>query len=92
MACLAQSAGIDGVVASPQEAPLIRKMCGSEFLVVTPGIRPQAAATNDQKRIATPADAIQAGASQLVVGRPITAATSPVQAVEEIVKEIRGES
>ncbi|WP_312521017.1 orotidine-5'-phosphate decarboxylase [Anaerospora sp.] len=92
LACLAQSAGIDGVVASPQEAPLIRKMCGSEFLVVTPGIRPQASATNDQKRIATPADAIQAGASQLVVGRPITAAASPVQAVEEIVKEIRGES
>ncbi|WP_312202808.1 orotidine-5'-phosphate decarboxylase [Anaerospora hongkongensis] len=91
LACLAQSAGIDGVVASPQEAPLIREKCGPEFLVITPGIRPRSAAANDQKRVATPADAIKAGASRLVVGRPITAAPSPVQAVEQIVKAIRGE-
>lgn len=91
LACLAQSAGIDGVVASPQEAPLIREKCGPGFLVITPGIRPRSAAVNDQKRVATPADAIKAGASRLVVGRPITAAPSPALAVEQIVKEIRGE-
>lgn len=91
LACLAQSAGIDGVVASPQEAPLIREKCGPDFLVITPGIRPRSAAANDQKRVATPSDAIKAGASRLVVGRPITAAPSPVLAVEQIVKEIRGE-
>lgn len=88
LAQLAQAAGIDGVVASPQEAALIRAACGSEFVIVTPGIRPASAAVNDQRRIATPTEAIKSGANRLVVGRPITAAADPVQAVQEIIREL----
>jgi orotidine-5'-phosphate decarboxylase len=88
LARLAQSAGLDGVVASPREISAIRQACGPEFLIVTPGIRPASAATNDQARIATPASAIAAGADYLVVGRPITGAPDPVAAADAIVAEM----
>lgn len=88
LARLAQQAGIDGVVASPQEVPLIREACGRDFLIVTPGVRPAFAATDDQKRIMTPADAVAAGADYLVIGRPISAAADPVGAAEAILQEI----
>ena len=88
LATLAKKAGVDGVVASPQEVGLIREACGKDFLVVTPGVRPSFAATNDQKRIMTPADAVKTGADYLVIGRPIAAADNPVQAAQMIVDEI----
>lgn len=91
LAMLAQKAGLDGVVASPQEAEAIRLACGDEFIIVTPGIRPAGAAINDQSRIATPAGALKKGAHQLVIGRPITAAENPRQAVQDILKEMRDE-
>lgn len=89
LARLAQSAGLDGVVASPQEAEQIRAACGDEFIIVTPGIRPSGAAINDQSRIASPASALKNGAHHLVVGRPITAAQDPRQAVQAILQEMR---
>jgi orotidine-5'-phosphate decarboxylase len=88
LARLAQSAGLDGVVASPRETSAIRSACGSRFLIVTPGIRPASAAADDQARIATPASAIAAGADYLVVGRPITGAPDPVAAADAIVAEM----
>lgn len=88
LAKMAQDSGLDGVVASPQEAALIRKACGDEFLIVTPGVRPQGAESNDQSRIATPAMAMQNGATHLVVGRPITKAANPRAAAEQILKEM----
>ena len=88
LAKLAKQAGVDGVVASPQEVELIREACGRDFLVVTPGVRPSFASTDDQKRIMTPADAVKAGADYLVIGRPIAAAENPVQAAQLIVDEI----
>jgi orotidine-5'-phosphate decarboxylase len=88
LALLAKKAGIDGVVASPLEIPLIRAACGNDFLIVTPGVRPVFAATDDQKRVMTPGQAVAAGADYLVIGRPIAAAPDPLQAVEAIVDEI----
>ena len=88
LAKLAKEAGVDGVVASPLEAKLIREACGEDFLIVTPGIRPSFAATNDQKRIATPSSALQDGASRIVVGRPITQAKNPKEAVRLIIEEM----
>jgi orotidine-5'-phosphate decarboxylase len=92
LAQLAKSAGVDGVVASVEEARAIRKACGRDFLIVTPGVRPkgQAAASDqdDQARKATPAEAIRAGADFLVVGRPILAAADPRAAAQSIVDEI----
>jgi orotidine-5'-phosphate decarboxylase len=88
LARLAQSAGLDGVVASPREIAAIRRACGPHFVIVTPGIRPATAEVNDQARIATPASAVQAGADFLVVGRPITAALDPAAAAEAIVAEM----
>lgn len=90
LASLAAASGVDGVVASPQEIVAIRSIVTErEFLVVTPGIRPAQSSTNDdQKRIATPAFALDAGASYLVVGRPITAASNPQEAVEQIIAEM----
>lgn len=87
-AALAKQAGLDGVVASPQEAALIRKACGPDFLIVTPGVRPAGASIDDQSRIATPATALRAGASHLVIGRPIRAAADPGAAAEAILKEM----
>jgi len=91
---LAEASGVDGVVASPQEIETIRQTVSrSEFLVVTPGIRPATNDAGDQKRVATPAAAIAAGASYLVVGRPITGAPDPVAAANEIISEMeRGEA
>ncbi len=92
LAKLAQKAGVDGVVASVQEAKAIRKACGRDFLIVTPGVRPQdssaSAKKDDQARTATPRDAIRAGADFIVVGRPILAAPDPRAATQEIVDEI----
>jgi len=88
LATLAKKAGIDGVVASPREVPLIRAACGKDFLVVTPGVRPSFASTDDQKRVMTPAEAVDAGSDYLVIGRPISAAPDPAAAVEAIVDEI----
>ncbi len=94
LAKLAKSSGVDGVVASVQEARAIRKACGRDFLIVTPGVRPKdndsgtAAKTDDQARTATPTEAIKAGADFLVVGRPITAAPDPRAAAQSIVDEI----
>ena len=90
---LAESARVDGVVASPNEIQTIRNAVSNrEFLIVTPGIRPAANETRDQKRVATPAAAIAAGASYLVVGRPITGAYDPLAAAQEIIAEMeRGE-
>src|ERR1044071_6831667 len=86
---LAEKAGVDGVVASPQEIESIRRTVSrADFLVVTPGIRPIANEAGDQKRVATPAAAIAAGASYLVVGRPITGAPDPLKAAHEILAEI----
>jgi orotidine-5'-phosphate decarboxylase len=88
LAQLAKSAGMDGVVASAQEVKAIRRACGPKFLIVVPGIRPAATAANDQSRIATPAEAIRAGADYLVVGRPITAAQNPRTAALAVAQEI----
>jgi orotidine-5'-phosphate decarboxylase len=85
---LAQQAGFDGVVASGQEAALVRQVVGRDFLVVTPGIRPAGASEGDQTRVMTPAAAIAAGASHLVVGRPITQAADPKAAAEKILSEM----
>ena len=84
----ALDAGAHGVVASPQEAALARRIGGEGFLVVTPGVRPAGAAMDDQQRAATPADALTAGASHLVVGRPITAADNPRAAALAIAGEM----
>jgi orotidine-5'-phosphate decarboxylase len=87
---LAESAGVDGVVASPQEIETIRNVIpNSNFLIVTPGIRPTHNESADQKRVATPAAAISAGASYLVVGRPITGAPDPATAAQQIVAEMQ---
>ena len=88
LAKLAQDSGLDGVVASPKEVRAIREACGKDFCLVIPGIRPAWAASNDQKRIMTPKEAIQAGADYIVVGRPITAASDPVEAAQKILLEI----
>jgi len=88
LARLAKDSGMDGVVASPLEIEPIRAVCGPDFLIVTPGVRPSFAVADDQKRIMTPAQAVVAGADYLVIGRPIAAAVDPVQAAELITDEI----
>ena len=88
LAELSQKAGLDGVVASPLEIELIRKVCGNDFVIVTPGIRPEWAASNDQHRMMTPSEATAAGADYIVVGRPITASDNPREAVKRILQEI----
>lgn len=88
LAKLAQDAGMDGVVASPLEAERIRQVCGDDFLIVTPGVRPAFAASDDQKRVATPAGALRSGASALVIGRPVTQAADPREAVKLITEEM----
>ena len=88
LAKLARDSGLDGVVCSAQEAALLRKQCGDEFCLVTPGIRPAQASLDDQSRVMTPLAALQSGSSYLVIGRPITRAADPLQAVLDINKEI----
>lgn len=87
LAKTAKKAGADGVICSALEVEQLRQNLGSDFLYVTPGIRPQGAATNDQSRVATPAQAKKWGASALVIGRPITQATNPASAYQNILKE-----
>lgn len=88
LATLARDAGCDGVVCSPQEAAAMRELLGADALVVTPGVRPAGEDAGDQARTATPAEAIEAGASHLVIGRPITGAADPAAAAAAIRKEI----
>ena len=90
LATLAQASGLDGVVCSAQEAALLRKQAGSAFCLVTPGIRPADAATDDQARIMTPRAALENGSSYLVIGRPITKAVDPLLALQQIANEIGG--
>ncbi|MFH2135086.1 MAG: orotidine-5'-phosphate decarboxylase [Pseudomonadota bacterium] len=87
LAQLTRDSGLDGVVCSAQEAATLRQQCGEDFCLVTPGIRPANAAANDQSRIMTPQAALQAGSSYLVIGRPITQAPDPLQALQDILKE-----
>lgn len=88
LARLARDAKMDGVVASPHEIARIRRACGPDFLIVTPGVRPKEAGWDDQKRVMTPAEAIRAGADYLVVARPIIQASDPVKAARDIVAEM----
>ena len=90
LARLAQASGLDGVVCSGAEAQLLKRECGHEFCLVTPGIRQALAAHDDQQRVMTPAAAIAAGADYLVIGRPVTQAPDPAAALEEINREIAG--
>jgi orotidine-5'-phosphate decarboxylase len=88
LATLARDSGVSGVVASAHDIANIRRACGNDFIIVTPGIREAMSANDDQKRISTVRDAIKAGADYIVVGRPIRQAADPVQRVQEIVSEI----
>jgi len=88
LARLAKKAGVNGVVASPQETTHIRRACGHSFLIVTPGVRLQHAQRDDQKRVMAPEEAVRAGADYLVVGRPIRDAREPVEAARELVAEM----
>jgi orotidine-5'-phosphate decarboxylase len=90
LARLAQSCGLDGVVCSAQEAPVLRQELGTGFCLVTPGVRPATAARDDQQRVATPRQAIAGGADYLVIGRPITQAPDPHAALRAIADEIAG--
>ena len=89
LAKLAKDAGMDGVVASPQEVGLIREVCGQDFAIVTPGVRPTFASQDDQKRVMTPGEALRAGADYLVIGRPISAAADPAGAASRILAEMQ---
>lgn len=91
MALLAQESGLAGAVCSPQEATQLKQVCGADFLLVCPGVRPTWSATGDQQRVVTPAMAIKAGADFLVIGRPLTASDDPPAAFERICQEIQEE-
>jgi orotidine-5'-phosphate decarboxylase len=88
LARLSVGAGSDGIVCSPREASEMRALLGPDALIVTPGVRPAGSDVADQKRIATPRSAIEAGASKLVIGRPITQAEDPLRAFEEVIGEL----
>jgi orotidine-5'-phosphate decarboxylase len=89
LAALTESCGLDGVVCSAQEAPLLRQQVSEQFQLVTPGIRPAGSSADDQKRIVTPEQAIRDGANHLVIGRPITGAANPQQALLDIYQSLR---
>lgn len=89
LGALARTAGVDGVVCSPREAAEMRALLGSEALVVTPGVRPAGSDPGDQSRVATPAQAFAAGASHLVIGRPITGSPDPAAALDAIVDDLK---
>lgn len=91
LAQLAQDSGLTGVVASPKEIASVKNACGSEFAVVTPGVRPSWASANDQKRIMTPSEAVKNGADYLVVGRAITSAADKVAAAKRVIAEIENQ-
>lgn len=91
LAKLARDSGLDGVVCSAQEAALIRKNCGDDFCLVTPGIRPLDAVANDQARVITPRAALEQGSNYLVIGRPITRADDPLLALQNITQQIKDE-
>jgi orotidine-5'-phosphate decarboxylase len=88
LAALAKASGLDGIVCSPREAARIRAELGPDFDLVTPGVRPAGSDTGDQRRVMTPRDALDAGATSLVIGRPITGAPDPQRALEEILASI----
>lgn len=90
LAKLAKDAGLDGVVASSWEIKEIRKTCGEDFVILTPGIRPVGKSSDDQKRVMTPREAIKLGSDFLVIGRPIRNAANPVEAAKNISKEMEG--
>ena len=96
LAELAIKNNMDGIICSPNEAPVVNKLkqekhkSPEEFLIVTPGVRPSWAETNDQKRVATPKEAIQNGSTHIVIGRPVTGAKDPVDAIKKILEEIEG--
>lgn len=89
LASLTKQAGLDGVVCSAQEAQMLRKQLGVDFCLVTPGIRPKTASLDDQSRVVTPSQAIAWGADYLVIGRPITQAANPLQALQAIHQELQ---
>lgn len=89
LALLAKDCGVDGVVCSAQEAPMLRDACGDSFLKVTPGIRPLGTDAGDQSRVVTPPAALAMGVSHMVIGRPITRADSPTLAVAEIIQSLQ---
>jgi len=88
LAGIAHECGLDGVVCSPLEAEILTKQLGKEFLLVTPGVRPEGSDRGDQNRVMTPVQALQAGSDYLVIGRPITAAENPIQSLENIISSI----
>ena len=90
LADLGKVAGLDGLITSPQEVRALRERLGNEIKLVTPGVRPTWAEANDQQRFTTPSEALKAGADYLVIGRPITAAPNPSEAVERLLGEIAG--
>ena len=91
LALLTQKSGLDGVVCSSKEITLIRETCGAEFETMVPGIRPANSDVGDQKRIMTPVEAADKGATNLVIGRPITSAPAPAKAAQDIIQSIKKE-
>jgi orotidine-5'-phosphate decarboxylase len=89
LALLARTCGLDGVVCSPHEVAALRGECGPDFLIVVPGIRPSWAAAGDQKRVMTPGEAMRAGATYMVIGRPITGAGNPADAARQVAAELQ---
>jgi orotidine-5'-phosphate decarboxylase len=87
LAQLAKNSGLDGVVCSPHEIKILKQRCSKEFIVVTPGVRPVSSALDDQFRVMTPKQALDAGSDYIVIGRPITRAINPMSVVEEILNE-----
>jgi orotidine-5'-phosphate decarboxylase len=88
LAVLTKDAGLDGVVCSPEEIAPLRKTLGNDFILMTPGIRPKGSNMDDQKRVMAPKDALDLGATHLVIGRPITQAADPNKAIEQILEAL----